>query len=142
MARQNGSSGCALLLGGLLVVPLLLGFAAWGLGLLTLVIASPAIVSYLLMYDPAGLHHESSQWILSLYAAPVVAYLLAAAQLPRRFRARLGWQLDLDYSDPKDRRARRRRRCIQTLLLLAVTNSAVLLILTLDGTASGPHTFT
>ena len=141
MARQNGSSGCGCALGGLLAIPFIAGFAAWGIGLIALVMASPAIVPFLLLKQPAQFHHDRTIWIAALCAAPLVAFFLATARLPKRIRVRLKSHADLDYSDPKDRRARRIRHCTQTLLLLAVTSAVGLVMLALGDTATGPHAF-
>jgi len=141
MARKNGSSGCGCLLGGLLAIPFVAGFATWGIGLIALVMAAPVMVPFLLLKHPAQFHHDRPIWIAVLCAAPLVAFFLATARLPRRIRARLKRNADLDYSDPKDRRALRTRHYTQTLLLLAVTSAVGLVMLARGYTATGPHAF-
>jgi hypothetical protein len=141
MARQNGSSGCGCLLGALLILPFVAGFAAWGIGLIAVVMAAPAIVPFLLLKYPAQFHHDGTIWILALCAAPLVAFFLATVQLPKRIRVSLKGHVDLDYSDPKDKRALRSRRYLQTLLLLAVTSAVGLVMLARGYTATGPHAF-
>jgi len=141
MARQNGSSGCGCLLGMLLAIPFIAGFAAWGIGLIALIMAAPAVVPFLLLKHPAQFHHDGTMWIVALCAAPLVAFFLATARLPRRIQVRLKRHTDLDYSDPRDRRALRIRHYTQTLLLLAVTSTIGLVMLARGDTATGPHAF-
>jgi len=141
MARHNDSSGCGCLLGGLIGFAFLASFMAWGIGLVAVVMAAPAIVPYLLLHQPAQFRHDQTLWIGALCAAPVVAYFIATARLPQRVQAKLKTASGLDYSDPKDRRARRNRHFTQTLLLLAVTSSAGLVMLEAGDTATGKHAF-
>jgi hypothetical protein len=139
--RRNGSPGCGCLLGGLVAFSFLGGFAAGEIGLIALVMAAPAIVPFLLLKAPAEFHHDQAIWIVMLCAAPVTAFFLATARLPRRI---LGWlkvHADLDYSDPEDRRALRIRQYTQTLLLLAVTSAVGLAMLEHGDTATGPRAF-
>lgn len=135
--RQAESTGCGCLLGGVLF----LVFGTWGLALLAFVMASPVIVPYGLLIEPRQFRHDETWWLLLLCASPVAAYFLAAAPLPKRVRARMREDLDLDWSDPKDRVARWRRRGLQTLLLLAATSLTTLALIAGGDTGTGPHAF-
>jgi hypothetical protein len=141
MARRNGSPGCGCLLGGLLTAQFLAGLAAGGIGLIALIMAAPAIVPFLLLKQPAQFHQDRVVWIVMLCSAPLTAFFLATARLPRRISSRLSGSADLDYSNPKDRRALRIRQCTQTLLLLTVTSAVGLVMLARGDTATGPRAF-
>ena len=142
MARNNDAGGCGCLIGALLGAGLLLSLAAWGIEILAVVMAAPAIVPYLLLKQPAQFHHDETMWLAALIAAPVVAYLLATAQLPRRAKTKLKISTDLDDAgDPSDRKARRTRRYVQTATLLAVTTVTGLVMLAHGYTATGKDAF-
>ena len=141
MARRSGTGGaegCGCVIVALLGVTFLASVAAWGIEMLAVVMAAPAIVPYLLLNQPEQFHHDQTLWLAALIAAPLVAFGLATTQLPRRARKWLKINTDLDYSNQKDRRARRTRSYVETVLLLTVTTAVGGIMLVTGGT---PHTF-
>ena len=117
--------GCLFALIGFFVVPYALA-----------ALASPAMVSYLLLTDPRQLHHDQVEWLLMLAAAPLVSYALVVARRKGLTRADAGLA-----ESRVDRRAIRGRRRVQAVLLLAVTNAATVATLTHGVHPFGRHAF-
>ena len=141
MARRSGISGeegCGCVIAALVGIGFLVSLVELGIEMLAVVMAAPAIVPYLLLNQPNLFHRYEVPWLAALIAAPLVASGLATVQLPARVRKLLKINTDLDYSDPKDRRARRTRSYAEAVLLLTATTAVGGIMLVTGGT---PHTY-
>lgn len=122
-----------------LVVLLLPALAPFLLALLLLISAAPAMVIHLLLTRPDTFGEFWFGWVLSLAAAPFLAYGLAGWRFAptRRLRAERAARRDRSIlvETPADRRARRNRRRLQSAILLPVNSVAgMFTLLGLEGT--------
>ncbi|TDB69402.1 hypothetical protein E1182_30045 [Micromonospora sp. KC721] len=139
MARR--SSGCLPVL-VLLLAPCFLGYA---IGLPVLALASPALVPYLYLHDPAQFAEHRTFALSTLAAAPVLAFLLVRWASPAGGRLRGSRRRPLP-TPPKGRfnpRARRpglvRGYLGRIVLLLTATSAAALWLLLRSNDGRGPQ---
>src|SRR6266496_3003731 len=129
--RRSGGAGCGCLLLAVFGLPFFAGLVSAA----CLALASPALVGYLLLNEPAEFARSRPEWLVALVLGPVAAFLLSASAgrpLTRRGRR-------LRRISPGKRGPILRRALLRTVPLLLVANLTAAALLLAGNTAHGPH---